>query len=41
MSVVRPIGEELFPIWNRDHEMTETDAGKLEFALCDFFNEEF
>jgi hypothetical protein len=39
--LIRRIRGDKFLIWNRDHEMLETDAGKLESELNDFFNEEF
>src|SRR5215471_9913295 len=39
--LIRRIRGDKFLIWNRDHEMLETDAGKLESELRDFFNEEF
>ena len=39
--LIRRVRGDKFLIWNRDDEMLETDAGKLESALRDFFNEEF
>jgi hypothetical protein len=39
--LIRRVYGDKFLIWNRDLEMMETDAGKLESALRDFFNEEF
>ena len=39
--LIRRVRADKFLIWNRDHEMMETDAGKLESALREFFNEEF
>jgi hypothetical protein len=39
--LIRRVRGDKFLIWNRDLEMMETDAGKLESALRDFFNEEF
>jgi len=39
--LIRRMDGDKFVIWNLDHEMMETDAGKLESALREFFNEEF
>jgi hypothetical protein len=39
--LIRRVGGDQFLIWNRDHEMLETDAGKLESTLREFFNDEF
>ena len=39
--LIRRVGGDKFLIWNLDHEMMETDAGKLESALREFFDEEF
>ena len=39
--LIRRVRGDKFLIWNRDLEMTETDAGKLESTLREFFNEEF
>jgi hypothetical protein len=38
--LIRRVGGDQFLIWNRDQEMLETDAGKLESTLREFFNEE-
>jgi hypothetical protein len=39
--LIRRVRGDQFLIWNRDHEMLDTDAGKLESALRDLFNDEF
>jgi len=39
--LIRRMDGDKFIIWNLDHEMMQTDAGKLESALREFFNEEF
>jgi len=39
--LIRRVRGDKFLIWNSDLEMMETDAGKLESALREFFNEEF
>jgi hypothetical protein len=39
--LIRRVCGDKFLIWNRDLEMMETDAGKLESALRDFFTDEF
>ena len=39
--LIRRFSDDKFLIFNHDLEMMETDAGKLESALRDFFHEEF
>jgi len=39
--LIRRIRGNKFLIWNRDHEMMEAGAGKLESALLALFNDEF
>ena len=38
--MIRRVRGDQFLIWNCDLEMMETDAGKLESTLREFFNEE-
>ena len=39
--LIRRVPGDKFLIWNRDLEMLETDAGKLESDLRELFSEEF
>ena len=39
--LIRRVRGDKFLIWNSDGEMLQTDAGKIESELREFFNEEF